>query len=76
MHGLTAQKGEAKTELPVAYDGDPLTISMDHRYVADFLKTLDNESAFTISVQGNESAVLFTTEDGYNYIVMPLARDR
>ncbi|MFL2871288.1 MAG: DNA polymerase III subunit beta [Pirellulaceae bacterium] len=76
MHGLTAQKGEAKTELPVAYDGDPLTISMDHRYVADFLKTLDNESPFTISVQGNESAVLFTTEDGYNYIVMPLARDR
>ena len=51
MHGLTAQKGEAKTELPVAYDGDPLTISMDHRYVADFLKTLDNESAFTISAE-------------------------
>jgi len=49
---------------------------MDHRYVSDFLKALDATSQFSIFIENAQAAVLFTTEDGYSYIIMPLATDR
>ena len=62
--------------MPVAYDGPALTVSLDNRYVADFLKVLDPEKTLTFDIENTESAALLTTDDGYGYVVMPLARDR
>jgi DNA polymerase-3 subunit beta len=76
LSGMTAEVGQSRVELPVAYDGPALTVSLDHRYVADFLKVLDPEKTFVFDVQNNESAALMTTDDGYGYVVMPMARDR
>lgn len=76
LSGLTAEIGQSRVELPVAYDGPALMVSLDHRYVADFLKVLDPEQTFVFDVQNNESAALMTTDDGYGYVVMPMARDR
>ena len=44
LEASTAEIGESQVELPIAYDGEPITLTMDHRYVADFCKVLDNET--------------------------------
>jgi DNA polymerase-3 subunit beta len=76
MQGVTAEVGQAKVEIPIPYSGSEIILTMDHRFVSDFLKVLDNEKTFNIEIADSESAALLTTDDGYGYVVMPLARDR
>ena len=76
LAGSTAEVGQSRVELPIAYDGEAITVTMDHRFVADFLKVLDNEKSISIDIRDAESAALFTTDDGYGYVVMPLAREQ
>jgi DNA polymerase-3 subunit beta len=76
LAGSTAEVGRSRVELPIPYDGQVISVTMDHRYVADFLKVLDVERTFAIEIENDESAALFSTDDGYGYVVMPLLRDR
>lgn len=76
LSGSTAEVGESRVELPIPYDGDDIVLSLDHRFVADFLKVLATDQSFTMKVSDSDSAALCTTEDGYSYVLMPLARDR
>ena len=76
MDASTAEIGESHIELPIAYEGEPITLTMDHRYVADFCKVLDNEAAFTMEIESGTAPALLSTEDGYGYVIMPMARDR
>jgi DNA polymerase-3 subunit beta len=62
-------------ELPIAYDGPAISIMLDPRYLSDFLKVLDPEKVVTIELKDAESAAVCTTDDGYGYVIMPLARD-
>lgn len=71
----TAEVGQSRVELPIAYSGEKLVVTLDHRFVADFLKVLDAEKMVTIDIQDSESAALFLTDDGYGYVIMPLSRD-
>ena len=76
MEASTAEIGESHVELPIAYDGDPITLTVDHRYVADFCKVLDNEQPFVLEIESSSTPAVFTTDDGYSYVIMPMARDR
>ena len=76
LEASTAEIGESQIELPISYDGEPVTLTMDHRYVSDFCKVMDNESTFTMEIESGTSPALLTTEDGYGYVIMPMARDR
>jgi DNA polymerase-3 subunit beta len=76
LAGSTAEVGQSRVELPIPYSGSAITVTMDHRFVADFLKVLDAEKPVTVDIQDSESAALFTTLDGYGYVVMPLAREQ
>lgn len=76
LSGRAAEVGQSRIELPVTYDGPALTICLDPRYVSDFLKVLDSEKTFTMELKNAESAAVCTTDDGYGYVIMPLARDR
>jgi DNA polymerase III subunit beta len=76
LSGHGAELGESHVELPIAYDGAELGITLDPRYLSDFLKVLDPEQNFTVELRDAESAALFATEDGYAYVVMPLSRDQ
>ena len=75
LSGATAQIGQARVEFPIAYSGPPVKITLDHRFVSDFLRVLEPERSIVVDIQDGESAALFTTDDGYGYVVMPLARD-
>lgn len=73
-HG--AEYGESHVELPIAYDGQEISISLDPRYIIDFLKVLEPEQAFFVELRDAESAAVFGTDDGYAYVVMPLSREQ
>ncbi len=72
----TAEVGQSRIEMPVVFDGEPFTITLDNRYVADFLKVLSPEKIFTLDVQGAEQAAYCSTEDNYGYVIMPVQKDR
>lgn len=76
LDGKTADVGQSHVELPVGYTGESITITLDPRFVGDFLKVLDAEKTFTLDLSDGDSAAVCTTDDGYGYVVMPLARDR
>lgn len=73
-HG--AEYGESHVELPIAYDGPDITITLDPRYLNDFLRVLNPESTLVMELRDGESATVCSTDDGYAYVIMPLARDQ
>jgi len=72
--GRTAEVGQSRVEMPIPYSGPEMILTLDHRFVADFLKVLDPDKSITVDV-ADAKAVLFTTDDGYGYVVMPMARE-
>lgn len=76
LSGRAAETGQSRVELPIAYDGPNVTIALDPRYVGDFFRVLDTEKNFTLEIKDGDSAAIFSTDDGYGYVVMPLARDK
>jgi DNA polymerase-3 subunit beta len=71
----TAEIGQSRIELPIAYDGDEIKIALDHRFVSDFLKVIDAEKSVSLHVKDNENPADFRTDDGYQYVVMPLSKE-
>jgi DNA polymerase-3 subunit beta len=76
LSGRAAEMGQSRIELPISYDGPTLSIMLDPRYFSDFLRVLDPEKTFTFEIKDGESAAVCTTDDGYGYVIMPLARDK
>lgn len=75
LSAATAEAGESQVELPISYTGNKIILAMDNRYVMDFLRVLDPSRTVTIDIENSDSAAVFNTDDGYRYVVMPMARD-
>lgn len=71
----TADLGQSRVELAIDYDGEPIKIKLDYRYISDFLKVLEPDSKFKMDVVSSTAPALMSTEDGYAYVVMPMALD-
>ena len=76
LSGHGAEYGESHVELPIAYDGQKRDVMLDPRFVNDFLRVLDPETNITLEIRDGETAVVCNTQDGYAYVIMPLARDQ
>lgn len=76
LEASTAEIGQSAVDLPIAYEGPDVTLTLDHRFLADFCKVLDPETQFVFEIETGQSPALLTTEDGYGYVIMPMARDR
>ncbi len=77
LSAATAEAGQSRVEMPVAYDGPQIIVSLDHRFVLEFLKVLSPEASVALEIENGETAVVFHADDGaYGYVVMPLSRDR
>lgn len=72
----TADLGRSHVELPIGYEGDLILMRMDYRFLCDFLKVLDPSHSFTLDVVSSTSSALLSTDDGYQYVVMPMALDK
>jgi len=76
LEANTAQIGESSVDMPIAYDGEEVVLKLDHRFVADFCKVLDNDTSFIFEIETSNSPALLSTSDGYSYVIMPMAGDR
>jgi DNA polymerase-3 subunit beta len=76
LSNSTAEVGQSRIEMPVPFDNGELTITLDHRYVADFLKVLQPDKTFTLDIENGDQAAYCVTDDNYGYVIMPLAKDR
>ena len=72
----TAEVGQSRIEMPVPFDDEEFTITLDHRFVADFLKVLQPDRTFTMDVENGDQAAYCETDDNYGYVIMPLSKDR
>ncbi len=52
LTGRAAEAGQSRIELPIAYEGPEIGITLDPRYVNDFLKVLDNDQDAHARTQG------------------------
>lgn len=71
----SAESGESRVEMPVSYEGREIAVALDPQFLIEFLRVLDMDATFTLYLRDAESAVVGTTADGYQYVVMPLARE-
>ncbi len=76
LNARAADVGQSHVELPVSYQGPGVSITLDPRYLSDFLKVLGPDQNFTLELKDAASAAVCHTDDGYGYVIMPLARDR
>ena len=75
LTGRSAESGESRIELPIEHTGATVRIKLDPRFVSDFLRVLDADTAVTVELTDAQSACVCTTTDGYGYVIMPLAAD-
>lgn len=60
----------------IDYQDEPVTLKLNVKFLSDFLKTLSGDAIVQMSFVDARSGVLFKTEDGYRYLVMPMHLDR
>ena len=75
LSGRSAESGESRIELPIDHAGAGVKIKLDPRFVSDFLRVLDGNTAVTVELTDAQSACVCRTDDGFCYVIMPLAAD-
>ena len=76
LSSTAADVGQSTIEMPISHMEEPLTITFDPRYVADFLRILEPGTTIKLELTDSETAAVLRTEDSYTYVIMPLARER
>ncbi len=75
MTASHAEQGESRVEVPIDYAGDKVAVKLDYRFIIDFLKVLEPETRIKLDIESSKSPAVLKTDDGYTYIVMPMALD-
>jgi DNA polymerase III subunit beta len=75
LSGRSAESGESRVELPIDHASGTVRIKLDPKFMSDFLRVLDPAAAVTVEITDAQSACVCSTEDGYGYVIMPLAAD-
>jgi DNA polymerase-3 subunit beta len=71
----SAESGESRIELPIEHAGTTVKIKLDPRFMSEFLRVLDAATTVTLELTDSQSACVCRTDDGYGYVIMPLAAD-
>lgn len=71
----SAEVGSADEQVPAAYDGPPLKICVNGRYVLDYLEAAVHD-AFTMALKDESSAMLLTEGNDDHVAVIMLMRGR
>jgi DNA polymerase III subunit beta len=76
MQTATANVGESLVELPIEYEGPNIEMTLNGQFISDFFRVLNPEQRFSIDIASNTESALFSLDDGYVNVIMPMARDR
>jgi DNA polymerase-3 subunit beta len=73
LNARGATSGRSKVEMPLGYDGKPVEINFDPKFLIDMLRVLEPDAALTLEMVDGNSPAVFRTEAGdYAYVVVPL----
>lgn len=64
-------KGKVLTSVPIQYTGDAFGVGLDVEYVIE-LANASNATSLTFKAKDAESPVLFTSDDGFMGLIMPM----
>lgn len=68
--------GTAREEIPCRYDGDEVSIALNHRYLEEPLKVIDDESIKILFTEANRAISLVPVPDkDFFHIIMPMQFD-
>lgn len=73
IRSRATEVGEAKVEVPVAYEGPPTRIGFNPVFLQDALKVMDPAATVTFSFTDAKAPATMTDRDGYVYVIMPIA---
>lgn len=73
-HG--AERGESTVEMPIAHEEPEISIIFDTKLLGEFLRIMDPSKTITLELRGGNAAAVFTTDDGYSHILMPLSNKK
>ena len=76
LNARAADAGESRVEMPAPYDDEKLTITLDPSFLTAFLRVLNPEKTVSLHLTDAEAAAVLHTDDGYSYVIMPLAREK
>jgi DNA polymerase-3 subunit beta len=72
LRGHGSEIGDSSVEVPISYDGPKKELKLDPRFMVDFLKVLEAEKNLSLFFSDGDPFTV-QTDDGYVYVVMPLA---
>lgn len=75
LKARVADRGRAKVELPIEFDGKPVEISFNPKFITEMLRVFDPGTNIMLELSDANSAALFKAGEDYSYIVMPLTRE-
>lgn len=69
--------GSSRVEMDLDYNGEPIDISFDPRYLTDMLRVLEPEAELTLELTDGNSPALFRNDTSdYLYVVVPMVQNR
>ena len=71
LRAASSDIGEGSAELPVEYEGEPMTASFNPTFLADPLRYADCET-MTFKMNDGFSPVAIDGGDGFLYVIMPM----
>lgn len=71
-----ADLGSSEINLPIGYDGDDIDITFDPQLLIDALRVLDADQEISVDIVDTRRATVMRSQDEYEYVVMPLTRER
>jgi DNA polymerase-3 subunit beta len=68
-----SESGRSKVELALDYEGKPIEIKFDPRFLTEMLRVLEPDTNLTLELVDGGSPALFRNGAEYSYVVMPLS---
>lgn len=72
LSGQAADVGKSEVTMPIDYQGENVTISLDPGFVIDGLKAFPENTVMSMGFTSNEAPVVLYFGDEFRYVVMPL----
>jgi len=66
------EAGRSKVEMPLDYDGKPIEISFDPKFLLEMLRVLEPDAQISLEMVDSSSPALFRCDADYQYVVVPL----
>ncbi|MBQ4141903.1 MAG: DNA polymerase III subunit beta [Thermoguttaceae bacterium] len=75
ISAVHVERGEMVREFPVDYPDAYMALKLNGVYLSAFLRAIGDDAAVKMNFVDSRMGVLFETEDGYRYLVMPMQLD-